>query len=566
MATNHEIAGSNPASVKLLPPTKYFMKKMNEDRYISPEEAKEIERAWFTPAGKRQYKDMIQNAMGSSDAKAAQAYIKENGYRSSLYDDSKFAIAVDRAFSEMIRKVFKKHGLEGSHSDDYVGVTAYCSLLKLMYNYTYGPGMYNAVYPGNCIMLQLPRELSEAELKQLKSLLLNTVSNFDGLWRLKYIGVYPKYTTTVNHSWAQSVSRDNLYYYIPLRGDWDSPAISLNCLKDVKKVQPMFDAIAETVAYVVNQGGNMEESKQKFVKRFEITEVIEFLNTEYPWLNRDGEVYTDPYGVKSQFHLERHNGDTYDIRQSRTAAPHKIGELVLTPNGYYLAGLDESSCFEGHTLQEFMDDFKQMIHDDGLDDYVNELKPKNESASNATLDDFLNDSDLTSDMKQKFKSWLKDKYPNREAKYTKSIQAWREDFNDWVHDEDIPSDKLYNERRATMKHRICEAKAGDICKDAFGNEYTVLYAGSLENMVDYDNSGYLDDLVSMDGYQWSDPAVYIENNETGEQCVRPSDSLVFDVEPIDRGEPKFESMKAKREKNQRLIAEATRLLATFKHS
>lgn len=358
---------------------------MNEDRYISPEEAKEIERAWFTPAGKRQYKDMIQNAMGSSDAEAAKAYIKENGYSSSLYDDSKFAIAVDRAFSEMIRKVFKKHGLEGSHSDDYVGVTAYCSLLKLMYNYTYGPGQYSAVYPGNCIMLKLPRELSEEELKELKSTLRNTVSNFDGLWRLKYIGVYPKFTTTVNHSWAQSVSRDNLYYYIPLRGDWDSPAISLNCLKDVKKVQPMFDAIAETVAYVVNKSGNMEESKQRFVKE------------------------------------------------------------------------------------------KNMA-----------------------------------------------------------------------------------------KHRITEAKAGDICKDAFGNEYTVLYAGTLENMVDYDNSGYLDDLVSMDGYQWSDPGVYIENNETGEQCVRPCDSLVFDVEPIDRGEPKFESMRVKRENNKRLIAEATRLLATFK--
>lgn len=472
---------------------------MNEDRYISPEEAKEIERTWFTPAGKRQYKDMIQNAMGSSDAEAAKAYIKENGYSSSLYDDSKFAIAVDRAFSEMIRKVFKKHGLEGSHGDDYVGVTAYCSLLKLMYNYTYGPGQYSAVYPGNCIMLKLSRELSEEELKELKSLLRNTVSNFDSLWRLKYIGVYPKYTTTVNHSWAQSVSRDNLYYYIPLRGDYDSPAISLNCLKDVKKVQPMFDAIAETVAYVVNKGGNMEESKQRFVARFAVKEVIEFLNAAYPWLNRDGEVYTDPYGVKSQFHLERHNGDTYDIRQSRTAAPHKIGELVLTPNGYYLAGLDESSCFEGHTLQEFIDDFQQMIHDDGLDDYVNELKPK-------------------------------------------------------------------TEEKNMTKHRITEAKAGDICKDAFGNEYTVLYAGSLANMVDYDNSGYLDDLVAMDGYQWSDPAVYIENNETGEQCVRPSDSLVFNVEPIDRGEPKFESMKAKREKNQRLIAEATRLLATFKRS
>lgn len=65
-----------------------------------------------------------------------------------------------------------------------------------------------------------------------------------------YFGIYPHYTTYIDHSWAQSVSRNTGEYQISFVGDWKRPMFKVYTKTDINKVirvlTKVFKIIKET--------------------------------------------------------------------------------------------------------------------------------------------------------------------------------------------------------------------------------------------------------------------------------------------------------------------------------
>lgn len=323
----------------------------------------------FTQKSLDLFLDDVATEYGDASKESAKKFVNDHEY-DYFFDHGKYAIAVGEAFSRMIVDTFKKNGLEASHSEDYIGRAAYCSVLKSMFNVIFGPGTWTCFKPKNPIMLKLPN-LDKGIIDAINADIADKLEPYADLLKIepKFIRLFQHYETTQSN-WVRSVKSIDDIYELMITGNWDSTAFELNYIGDVETYRPVIETLAKTIAEDFEYYSSSEGLEESMQKRKSIKESWKGADINYEWELRETfqdiieHAYFQSQGKLSKEVIENAFKEAMDdILEKDPTHFHFYDEDILKEQGWvFVFGKDDYSVFErnGKYLVTYDDGTKVM--------------------------------------------------------------------------------------------------------------------------------------------------------------------------------------------------------------